>query len=218
MIALFIAPVVRRRLQRPRPARGRGRRAHLRGCPRALAGDGADRRRRPDLRPHAGVVTVFTGLVMDLGEVARGRADRATACGCPCARALTAEVSPGDSVAINGVCLTATTVDDGALHRRRDERDAATARRWAPPARARGSTSSCRCGRRTGSAATSCRATSTAPAGDRGDRGRRLRPPRARRARGPGAAALRRREGVDRDRRRVADRRLARRRRASRSR
>jgi riboflavin synthase len=28
---------------------------------------------------------------------------------------LTDEVSPGDSVAVNGVCLTATTVDDGAF-------------------------------------------------------------------------------------------------------
>jgi riboflavin synthase len=29
---------------------------------------------------------------------------------------LTAELSPGDSVAVNGVCLTATRIEDGAFH------------------------------------------------------------------------------------------------------
>jgi riboflavin synthase len=57
---------------------------------------------------------VFTGLVMDLGEVG---AVEQTADGVRLSvrTTLTDEVSPGDSVAINGVCLTATTVDDGAF-------------------------------------------------------------------------------------------------------
>jgi riboflavin synthase len=57
---------------------------------------------------------MFTGLVMDLGEVG---AVEETADGVRlCVRTvLTSEVSPGDSVAINGVCLTATTVDDGSF-------------------------------------------------------------------------------------------------------
>ena len=57
---------------------------------------------------------MFTGLVMDLGEV---RAVERTADGVRLHvhTLLTSEVSPGDSVAVNGVCLTATTVDDGAF-------------------------------------------------------------------------------------------------------
>jgi len=60
------------------------------------------------------VVTAFTGLVMDLGEV---RVVEQTADGVRLhvRTTLTSEVSPGDSVAVNGVCLTATTVDDGAF-------------------------------------------------------------------------------------------------------
>lgn len=57
---------------------------------------------------------MFTGLVMDLGEV--GTVEQ-TAGGVRLSvrTVLTSEVSPGDSVAINGVCLTATTVGDGAF-------------------------------------------------------------------------------------------------------
>jgi riboflavin synthase len=57
---------------------------------------------------------MFTGLVMDLGEVG---AVETTGDGVRLSvrTVLTSEVSPGDSVAINGVCLTATTVDDGAF-------------------------------------------------------------------------------------------------------
>ena len=56
---------------------------------------------------------MFTGLIMDLGEV---RAVEQTEDGVRMSvrTALTPEVSPGDSVAVNGVCLTATTVgEDG---------------------------------------------------------------------------------------------------------
>ncbi|MEJ7893046.1 MAG: riboflavin synthase [Solirubrobacteraceae bacterium] len=61
-----------------------------------------------------GAVVMFTGLVMDLGEV---RVVERTADGVRLhvRTLLTSEVSPGDSVAVNGVCLTATTVDDGAF-------------------------------------------------------------------------------------------------------
>jgi riboflavin synthase len=55
---------------------------------------------------------VFTGLVADLGSVT---AVDATADGVRLAvrTALAAELAEGDSVAVNGVCLTATAVADG---------------------------------------------------------------------------------------------------------
>lgn len=54
---------------------------------------------------------MFTGLVMDLGEVG---AVEQTEDGVRLSvrTVLTSEVSPGDSVAVNGVCLTATTVGE----------------------------------------------------------------------------------------------------------
>jgi riboflavin synthase len=57
---------------------------------------------------------VFTGLVADLGTVT---AVDATADGVRLAvsTALAPEISLGDSVAVNGVCLTATAVVDGAF-------------------------------------------------------------------------------------------------------
>jgi riboflavin synthase len=57
-------------------------------------------------------VTVFTGLVADLGTVV---AVDATADGVRLAvrTALAPEISEGDSVAVNGVCLTATAIADG---------------------------------------------------------------------------------------------------------
>ena len=57
---------------------------------------------------------MFTGLVMDLGEV-RALERSAGGVRMHVETVLTSEVSPGDSVAVNGVCLTATTVDDGAF-------------------------------------------------------------------------------------------------------
>jgi riboflavin synthase len=55
---------------------------------------------------------VFTGLVADLGTVT---AVDATGDGVRLAvrTALATEIAEGDSVAVNGVCLTATTVADG---------------------------------------------------------------------------------------------------------
>ena len=57
---------------------------------------------------------MFTGLVMDLGEVT-GVEDTGDGVRLHVRTTLTPEVSPGDSVAINGVCLTATRVDDDAF-------------------------------------------------------------------------------------------------------
>ncbi len=57
---------------------------------------------------------MFTGLVMDLGEVTEVE-DTGDGVRLHVRTTLTPEVSPGDSVAINGVCLTATRVDDEAF-------------------------------------------------------------------------------------------------------
>jgi riboflavin synthase len=57
---------------------------------------------------------MFTGLVMDLGEVTAVE-DTADGVRLHVRTTLTPEVSPGDSVAVNGVCLTATRVDDDAF-------------------------------------------------------------------------------------------------------
>lgn len=57
---------------------------------------------------------MFTGLVMDLGEVASVE-ETADGARVSVRTVLAPEVSPGDSVAINGVCLTATEVSDGAF-------------------------------------------------------------------------------------------------------
>jgi riboflavin synthase len=58
---------------------------------------------------------VFTGLVQGQGQVA---AVDPTADGARLAvrTPLTAELAPGDSVAVNGVCLTATRIEDGTFH------------------------------------------------------------------------------------------------------
>jgi riboflavin synthase len=58
------------------------------------------------------VVTVFTGLVQDLGTVT---AVDASDDGVRLAVVTTLELSEGDSVAVNGVCLTATAVGDGGF-------------------------------------------------------------------------------------------------------
>jgi riboflavin synthase len=58
------------------------------------------------------VVTVFTGLVQDLGEVT---AVDASGDGVRLRIASGLELSEGDSIAVNGVCLTATEVGDGGF-------------------------------------------------------------------------------------------------------
>lgn len=57
---------------------------------------------------------MFTGLVQDLGEVAAVDAS-ADGSRLTVRTALTGEIAEGDSVAVNGVCLTATAIDDGTF-------------------------------------------------------------------------------------------------------
>jgi riboflavin synthase len=56
------------------------------------------------------VVTVFTGLVQDLGEVV---AADASGEGVRLTIATGLELAEGDSISVNGVCLTATAIADG---------------------------------------------------------------------------------------------------------
>jgi riboflavin synthase len=58
------------------------------------------------------VVTVFTGLVQDLGEIT---AVDASGDGVRVAIATQLELAEGDSIAVNGVCLTATAVGNGGF-------------------------------------------------------------------------------------------------------
>jgi riboflavin synthase len=57
---------------------------------------------------------VFTGLIEDVGAVESVEAG-ADGSRLRIATSLAGEIEPGDSVAVNGVCLTATTVDDDAF-------------------------------------------------------------------------------------------------------
>jgi riboflavin synthase len=57
---------------------------------------------------------MFTGLVQDLGSVSAVETEPAGS-RLEIQTALAGELSEGDSVAVNGVCLTATSVADGAF-------------------------------------------------------------------------------------------------------
>jgi riboflavin synthase len=57
---------------------------------------------------------VFTGLIADLGSVTAVRRNGAGA-QLQISTRLAGELQPGDSVAVNGVCLTATDVSDGSF-------------------------------------------------------------------------------------------------------
>jgi riboflavin synthase len=57
---------------------------------------------------------MFTGLIADLGSVTAVRRNGAGA-RLRIATRLAGELQPGDSVAVNGVCLTATDVRDGGF-------------------------------------------------------------------------------------------------------
>jgi riboflavin synthase len=59
------------------------------------------------------VVAVFTGLVQDLGTIEAAERD-GDGTRLVIATALAREIGEGDSVAVNGVCLTATAVDRDA--------------------------------------------------------------------------------------------------------
>jgi riboflavin synthase len=57
---------------------------------------------------------MFTGLIADLGSVTSVESD-ADGATLEISTALAGELAEGDSVAVNGVCLTATAIDDGAF-------------------------------------------------------------------------------------------------------
>ena len=101
---------------------------------------------------------MFTGLIANLGEV---EAVEATGDGARLRvrTPLASELAAGDSVAVNGVCLTATTVEgEGFVADVVSE----TLRRSSLSRPGRRSTSSCRCEPRIGWGATWYRVTSTA--------------------------------------------------------
>jgi riboflavin synthase len=58
---------------------------------------------------------MFTGLVEALGTVVRAEADGAGGCRLTVANALAAELALGESVAVNGACLTVVTRDAGSF-------------------------------------------------------------------------------------------------------
>jgi riboflavin synthase len=58
---------------------------------------------------------MFTGLVEAVGQLVE-RAPTAGGCRLRIATALAGEISPGDSVAVNGVCLTAILAERGEVH------------------------------------------------------------------------------------------------------
>jgi riboflavin synthase len=57
---------------------------------------------------------VFTGLIADRGRVT-GSEDSGDGVRLTIESALSSELSPGDSIAVNGVCLTATEVQNGTF-------------------------------------------------------------------------------------------------------
>ena len=148
---------------------------------------------------------MFTGLVADLGTVTAVDATRRRRASRTSRPRLPASSSEGDSVAVNGVCLTATAIADGAftadvMHE--------SLRRSSLAEVARGlgrSTSSCRCARRDRLGGHVVQGHVDGVGRRARDARGRLRPRRDVR-RPAGTAALRRREGLDRGRRRVADR------------
>ena len=84
----------------------------------------ADRRRICSSPPGSRSGELFTGLVADLGEII-GVERSGEGVRLQVSSRLAAELGEGDSIAVNGVCLTATAIDGERVQRRRDERDAA---------------------------------------------------------------------------------------------
>ena len=80
---------------------------------------------------------MFTGLVQDIGSVesVEGGAEGAR---LRIATRLGGEIGLGDSIAVNGVCLTATEADARGLRHRGDEPDARGDRDRRARRRARG--------------------------------------------------------------------------------
>ena len=58
---------------------------------------------------------MFTGLVTELGKVVDIKSGESSAIFTISAPSSTSELSVGDSIAVNGVCLTATSISDGSF-------------------------------------------------------------------------------------------------------
>ena len=136
---------------RPLPASGRSSRC---SCAR--------RSRRSSTATN--LTAMFTGLIREVGDVVSVAGGEAGVRLVIAAPETAAQAALGDSVAIDGVCLTVVAVDERRLALRRRAGDARAHARCKPSSRGRGSTSSRRCAPATRSAATTCRATSTASA------------------------------------------------------
>ena len=75
---------------------------------------------------------MFTGLIETTGEVAAVTPSAGRVRGCRSTTTLDRELTPGDSLAVNGVCLTVVTAAAGAgIAHGRLARDARASRRWA---------------------------------------------------------------------------------------
>ncbi len=72
---------------------------------------------------------MFTGLIADIGEVTALHEDGEGAT-LEIGTRLAGELGEGDSIAVNGVCLTATEVRERGLRRRRRCARRSIARRW----------------------------------------------------------------------------------------
>ena len=113
--------------RRRRPGRARRRAARRPADPRP--------RLAPD-HPADPVATrghlMFTGIVEELGTVAAVEPTRATPSGSPsAARTCSRAPRSGDSIAVNGCCLTVAEHDGEHLHRRRDAPRRCARPRWA---------------------------------------------------------------------------------------
>ena len=123
-VRIFIAPVLAGGREARTVVEGIGAEA-IAGAARALRdGHGADRRRRADRGEAERVVSADVHRAGGRqGHRAGGRARRrrrATAC----AHAARGELAAGDSIAVNGVCLTARDPDAEGVRRRPDGGDA----------------------------------------------------------------------------------------------
>ena len=139
------------------------------------------------------------GIVQELGRVAAVARD-GEGCACRIEAALAGELTAGDSVSVNGVCLTAVEPGDGRFAADLSPETLARSA-LGDLAGAIASTSSCRCGRRTGSGGHIVQGhvdgVGTMEAVERRRMARDVRFSRSRRT-----AALRRREGLGDGRRR----------------
>ena len=112
-VRLFVAPMLAGGRHARVPLEGEGVEA-IDAAKRALTSEvRADRGRRADQRAHDGVV-MFTGLVQALGSVRAIEREPAGA-RLEVETSLAEELSEGDSIAVNGVCLTAVSVGGGAF-------------------------------------------------------------------------------------------------------